>query len=388
MITSSHRLAKASVVWIAGLVAGCGFVQGQLSTLNGDFKSVAVTGSRIIALSENGQELLTSDDSGVTFDSRETMSDTFNEVSALGTTAVSVGVDALVLRSVNSGTTWLPATAPTLAGQLAAAAGRTDGANPNKWIAVGDDGFDGSIYRSTDDGANWSEVKVLTDILLSDVVWTGTRWLVCGRDGFLNEGIVYSSTDGLVWTGSVVPVLASPLLALAHDGSGTVLAVGEDGQMLQSVDDGLNFSAIGTGVVTGDLQAVIYSGGEFIVGGDEKTILEVSGSTVSQEVPPAASADPVLALYELNGSIQAVGSFESSVVRTIPFALSISEDGLLDFRLTINESLSSRTYFLESSTDLENWAIVDGTSRLGTDAATFYDVSDDGVKRFWRAVEF
>lgn len=37
---------------------------------------------------------------------------------------------------------------------------------------------------------------------------------------------------------------------------------------------------------------------------------------------------------------------------------------------------------------MENWTIVDGTSRVSTDATIIYDVSDDGVKRFWRAVEF
>jgi len=386
MFASHYRLLLTSLCLIAGSL-GVSNAQG-VSTLAGEYRSIAVSGDRLIGLDSSGLELLTSDDDGQSFQSRESLSDLFHEVAALGTTAAVVGIDGLILRSTNSGSNWSSASAPYLAGGLYGVAARLDGVNANKWLAVGDDGFDGSIYRSTDNAATWTEVEVLTDILLRDVVWTGTRWLVCGRDIFLNEGVVYSSTDGLTWSASTLPVGSAPLLALAHSGAGVVLAVGEEGQLLRSTDDGLSFSDLGDGLVSGDLNAVVYLGGTFYAGGAERAILEVDGADASVLVPPAPQASEVDQLIVVDGSVLAVGEFEGVFERTLPFDLILTEEGTEDYRLTITETLSSKTYFLQTSSNLKDWDTVEGTSRLGNGSTTHFDVSIDEQKRFWRAIEF
>lgn len=377
-------LAKLTLVlsWVAVAVQ-----VEAVSTVNADLSSVTVAGSRLVGLQESGKELLTSDDSGASFQSRHTMSDVFASVDALGTTVVAVGTDGLVLRSVDSGGTWASATAPSLAEGLYAAAGRSDGVNPNVWLAVGDDGFDGSIYRSADNALNWAEVAVLSDSLLRDVIWTGTRWLVCGSDGF-DGAVAYSSTDGDSWTASTLPDESAPLLAMAHDGAGVVLAVGESGQILRSTDDGLNFSVLTSELISGDFYTVIYLNEEFYLGGDEKTVFQVTGTSVSVVVPKVSQGTPVRALVVLDGAVVAAGEFESAVQRTVPLDLILSVEGTADYRLTVSQALTNKTYFLEESIDLINWGLVEDSAIVGTGAATFFDVSEDGTQRFWRVAEF
>jgi hypothetical protein len=356
---------------------------------------MTVSGGNLVAL-DSESDLSISADQGATFTVVETTPelDTLKDVNALGATVIAVGIDGLILRSADNGSTWASATAPVLLGSLNGTAGRTDGANPNKWIAVGNDGLDGAIYRSTDDGANWTLVNTgstLDDLLLKDAIWTGNRWLVCGSDQFFEEGVVYSSTDGLNWSASSLPVDALPLLALASDGAGSALAVGEQGEILRSTDDGLTFTRIGSGVFSGDINtAVVDSSGTFFLGGDEKAILEVSGSTVSFAVPPAANADPILDLILINDVAAAVGAFDGVAIRTIPFTLTIAPGGSSDLRLTVSQTLAGKTYFVETTVDLlaDDWAPVSGTSTLGNGASTFFDFSISGPQRFWRVIEF
>lgn len=366
-----------------------------VSTVSGDYKSMTVSGGNLVAL-DSQSDLSISADQGATFAVVETTPelDTLKDVNALGATVIAVGIDGLILRSADNGSTWASATAPPLLGSLNGTAGRTDGANPNKWIAVGANGLDGAIYRSADDGSNWTLVNTgstLDDLLLKDAIRTGNRWLVCGRDQFFEEGVVYSSTDGLNWSASALPVDALPLLALASDGAGNALAVGEQGEILRSTDDGLTFTRIGSGVFSGDINAaVVDSSGTFFLGGDEKAILEVSGSTVSFAVPPAANADPILDLILINDVAAAVGAFDGVAIRTIPFTLTIAAGGSSDLRLTVSQTLVGKTYFVETTIDLlaDDWAPVSGTSTLGNGASTFFDFSISGPQRFWRVIEF
>ena len=395
MFSFRPRILPTSFSLILSLFACLSvFAQSGVSTLNGDFSAVTVSGARIIALDLDGKELLISDDNGASFQSQLIMEDAYHDLAAVGATVVAVGIDGWILRSTDAGSTWSSATAASLANGLNSVAGRTDGSNPNQWLAVGDDGFDGAIFRSTDDAANWSQVAVvLDDIVLSDVIWTGNRWLACGRDNSFDSfdsfetGIVYSSTDGLNWSASTVPV-SRPLLAMAHDSSGVVLAVGEQGELLRSTDDGLTFVALSYSGFSGDWAAVTYLNGSFFVGGDEKSILEVVGTTASTSVPAASSANSVQQLVVVGSSLFAVGAFEGVIERTVPLDLILTIEGTQDYRLTITETLAAKTYYLETSVDLENWDIVENSSRLGTGSATFYDVPENGTKRFWRANEF
>jgi len=373
-----------------------------VTSLSSQFKAMTVSGSTLVAL-DFSNDLSTSDDDGASFTPRLDTStlyngtnENFTNVQALGTTVITVGKDGLVLRSADAGTTWAEATSPTIFDSLYGVAARTDESNSNVWIAVGDDPdspqINGVILRSLDDGQNWTEVKTLADISLKDAIWTGDRWLTCGRDEFSSEGVIYSSTNGTNWVLSTVPALSAPLLALAADGSGVVLAVGEQGQILRSTDDGLNFEAIATEFLNGgDLNAIIAdSSGTFFIGGDESLIIEVNGMTATTLDPADSTAMPILDFVLIDDVPLAVGDFSTPVLRTIPLIVQFSTGGSLDYVLTIEQTLIGKTYYLETTTDLtaNDWAIVTGTSISGTGGQVSFDVSEDTPRRFWRVVEF
>lgn len=394
MPSLTHRSIQKSLAFVSCFwVMSCGvlFADVGISTLNGDFKALTLSGSRIVAIDlSTPSEILTSDDDGGSFTTRMTAGplDRYEALAAVGSTVVAVGIDGLVLRSGDSGTSWSAASAPSLLGALYSVAGRSDGENPNQWLSVGDDGFDGSVYRSTDDGLNWTAHSI-TGVLLEDVIWTGNRWLLCGRDDF-NEGALYSSVDGLTWSASTVPVASSPLLAMTHDGSGGVVAVGESGQVLRSTDDGLTFSVVAADLFSGDINAVAYaSDGTFYLGGDEKAVIRLNGSNASFLIPPAAQATPVLEIILIGNVPFAAGAFAGVQVRTIPLDLLLTTGGTLDYRLSVSQALSGKTYFLETSTDLtSDWTPLPSSSQLGNGGPIFFDVSEEGSRRFWRVAEF
>jgi photosystem II stability/assembly factor-like uncharacterized protein len=392
------KLLKSRYRFPALVAAGCVFVvtgNASVSTISGDYKSATLSGSRILAI-DFGDDLYTSDDDGGSFQLRQDtaalfggVNEEFESVEALGSTALAVGEDGLILRSDDGGLNWSQATAPALLGSLYAAAGRSDGTNPNIWLAVGDDGLDGSIYKSTDDGLNWSVASVETGMLIQDVIWTGSRWLFCGSDDFFN-GVVYSSPDGSTWTASTVPSGAG-LLALATDGNGVVLAVGQSGRILRSTDDGLTFAELPTSSSgTNDFNAVIVdSNGDFYVGGDEKLILQISGTTDTILVPATPDASPVLDFILVDDAPVAIGEL-TVATRTIPFTLTIAEGGAEDFILTVSQTLEGKSYYVETTDDLtaNDWTVVPGTSVAGTGNAMTFEVSEDVDQRFWRVVEF
>lgn len=369
-----------------------------VGTIDGQFKSITASGPNLVALDFNN-DIYTSDDGGGTFTLRQDTSslfgetdENFTELEALGATVIAVGIDGLTLRSTDDGETWAQASSPTVLGSLFGLAARTRSSSPNEWISVGGDDSAGVILRSTDDGQNWTEAATIDDISLQDAIWTGNRWLVAGMDEFFFEGVVYASEDGTNWDASTVPTATDPLHAMATDGNGVVLAVGERGQVLRSTDDGVSFSAIATEFSDGlDFNAVIAdSSGTFFVGGDEKIILQIDGTNATTLVPNAETAPPVLDFVLIDDVATATGSFPTAAARTIPFSVSIAPGGSRDLLLSIEESLIGKSYFIETTTDLiaNDWTLVSGPAINGTGANITFEVSQDVPKRFWRVVEF
>jgi photosystem II stability/assembly factor-like uncharacterized protein len=362
-----------------------------VTTLDEDFKAMTVSGTNLVALDFNS-DLYSSEDDGANFTLREITDESYEGLGSVDNVVVAVGVDGLILRSIDFGLSWDAANSETLFSSLRAVAGRIDGGQPNRWIAVGDDGFDGQVLQSVDNGVNWSAVATFTDLLPEAVIWTGNRWLLAGRDQLFNEGVVYSSTDGVNWSASATPAGAQPLLDLAADGSGSVLAVGESGQILRSSDDGLTFSEIVTEFLGGgDLNAVVVdSSGTFFAGGDEKLILEINASTATVLAPATSDAPPVTDLILIDDAPVAIGAFFGSSVRTEPLTAKIAVAGSSDFVITAGPTLSNKNYFLETTTDLTDaqWTLLSGSQTIGNGADVTFEVNRDANRRFWRVVEF
>jgi photosystem II stability/assembly factor-like uncharacterized protein len=402
MMTLTHRLLsyKRRVVTLA--LAGLSLFAYQslaVTTIIDDYKSMVVSGSTVVAL-DFQSDLYTSDDDGASFVPRSRPapfdSEEFDDVAAFGSTVIAVGDVGYILRAPDSGVTWSGAITPSISGTLRSAAGRLE-ISDNVWLSVGNDGDDGAVFRSTNDGSDWTRSATVSGITLEDVIWTGTHWVACGWDSFFNDGVVYFSTDdGLSWTASNFTGNSQPtmnaLLALSSDGSGNVLAVGGSGIVFRSTDHGENFTPIASEYFGGgDFNAVIADGsGTFFIGGDEKLIIEVNGTVATTVVPAAGDAPSVFDFILINGNPVAIGPFFGSAVRTIPFVLQFSAGGSLDYVLTIEQTLVGRTYYVETTTDLtaDDWAIVPNTSISGTGGQITFEVSEDVPRRFWRVVEF
>lgn len=383
---------KTDIRYTLSLLSVCSLALSglQASTpVPGDYSSIVVSGSNLIAL-DFDSDIYTSSDSGSSFTLSETTTDIFESLQAFGSTVIAVGEDGLILRSGDNGANWSSATTPTIFGSLNAAAARDASPSANVWLAVGFDGFDAPVFRSTNDGVNWSETSTLTSVDLEDVIWTGARWVVAGSDDLGLDGVVYHSNDGVSWTLSTLPASVSPLKALATDGSGVVLAAGENGELLRSTDDGLSFAALASGV-SEDLNALaVDSSGVFYVGGVERVFLEIAGSSVTSLVPPTAGGATILDIVLIADAPSIVGAFDGIAVRTIPFEVLITAEGTEDFRLTIEEALDGKVYHVESQSDLTSgtWTDVPNKSAIGTGGQIFFDVSLSGTQLFWRVVEF
>jgi len=390
----SSRISKWIIAITLVSIAGFSASVQAASTLNGEYYSVTLSGSVVVALDLN-REILTSTDGGAGFTASTGLETDFQveSVEGFGTTVVAVGDSGFVARSTDSGASWATATiptTPTINGLLYASAARVDGANPNVWLAVGFDGVDAPVFRSVDDGATWTQSATVSAVDFRDVQWTGSRWVAVGMDDLGFEGIVYTSTDGESWSASTLPADTAPLRSVASDGAGAILATGEAGELIRSTDDGLIFSPLSSGV-TEDLFTVQYDGeGAFFIGGAAKVLIKVDETTVAVNAPPAIDARPILDLLIVENEPLVAGSFFSGAARTSPFEVILTKEGDLDFRLTVAEALSGLTYYVETTSDLtaDDWTAVPGLSTSGIGASLFFDVSQDGVRRFWRVVEF
>ena len=224
------------------------------------------------------------------------------------------------------------------------------------------------------------------------VVWTGSAWLVCGLQAQIEEGatdysgVIYRSLDASTWT-LIGDSFAAPLRALATDGAGQVLVVGESGVILRSTDDGQSFTQIDGGSWSEDLSAVVAAGADsFIIGGDGKSVFESNADVVSVLRPAAGGAPRVEALLVSGGNILLGGEYALSP-RTVPFGLELQT--LEEFyRLIVDEALSGKVYTLETSATLESWDIVQGSGKAGFNGPLVWTLPADGPRRFWRVSEF
>ena len=100
-----------------------------------------------------------------------------------------------------------------------------------RYVAVGNSYGSGSTLQgyagTSTDGQSWDVVNLGAYDTFYDVAWTGSHYVICGKNGLL----LYS-TDGANWTDAALPTTAT-LYDLAV-GDGQAIAVGEDGTVLVS----------------------------------------------------------------------------------------------------------------------------------------------------------
>lgn len=349
------------------------------------FSSLIHTPAGILGVDPDGIWLST--DQGANFGNVYSVpGDLYFALAASGSTVVAVGETGLVVRSANGGNTWTQVANPGLFGDLISVANDGNGV----WLAAGD--FGTSLLRSTDDGQTWTAPTAPSAISLRAIAWhPDTDWILAGEGTTTLSGIIYRSIDnGTTWQ-LLAGDLTAPINSLAINTAGEITAVGESGLILQGTVSSAFAPPTGYVPVSQSLSTVIAtSSGSFLVGGESGTLLGVDGSGVSNDSlieGPDVTAILVLA----DDSILISGTYQppASLVRTLPFELQLSSDPLTGaYTLTVDETLSDRNYRIESSTDLQSWTNVTGSERAGNSGARTWTFPAEGLRLFWRAVEF
>jgi hypothetical protein len=130
-----------------------------------------------------------------------------------------------------------------------------------QYVAAGDGAW------TSPDGVTWTETLAPDDFTLFSVRWVGSQVVAVGIDNSDDGPVIYTSPTGTVWTKSTLPtapavpsLVGKSLNGVAAVG-GLVVAVGDGGLLLRSIDGGNNWVKQVTGLGTGESFLDITFGG-------------------------------------------------------------------------------------------------------------------------------
>ena len=363
----------------------------QNTTLPPGSAALARTPAALVALSTEGA-LSRSADNGVTFSPIRAADSprALYTLAASANTVVAIGDGSTFVRSVDSGFTYNTLTRAVTT-TVISATGAIHGLNANgtTWVAVGKANASSiAILLSTTDGATWTgatTVPAVTNGQLRGVAWTGSRWLAVGKS--TSGGFILTSTDGNTWTS--LTTTFDGLNAIATNGAGKVLIVGDVGTVLYATDGGAtagSFTSVGDNVVSEDLQAVAFlSGDNWIIGGNSSVLVSFNGTATGlvRDVVPGTGA-PVTALLSTGSG---ANYYVSDPIPHGPISLQIAlVSGQL--QLTLVGAETGNTYHIESSATLAAFLAVNGSNRVfsgGPAPSWTFPAPTAGQRIFYRA---
>ncbi|WP_438483296.1 MBG domain-containing protein [Oleiharenicola lentus] len=292
------------------------------AVVQSDLVALTRTGSILVGISTAG-EVKRSTNGGSSFSTvRNASSSALRNLESFSNTVVAIGDAGFIARSGDSGQSWSDlsvSAAPAFVGELRDVASK-DG---SFWVTVGKANGNLVTLWSDNGGATWNygSVPGLSGTLHAVAYDTGTtRWTAVGSDGFFDARIL-NSTDGKTWS-AVSVVGAAPLNDVSSNGAGRLLAVGDAGTLLVSVDGGQTFNAdVNSGLVSENLNAVVSTSTGWAVGGDDLVQLNyptAGSATVTQSPVPGGGAITTLAV-DSGGEVLVVGE-DFSGYQTITFS--------------------------------------------------------------------
>jgi photosystem II stability/assembly factor-like uncharacterized protein len=135
-------------------------------------------------------------------------------------------------------------------------------------------GSGGTILTSSD-GDSWIEGDTGINVDLESIIWTGSQYIVVGGSSG-SSGTILISENGTDWAvANSIPsnVDNSSLNGVASD-SNVIVAVGTNGVLLSSDDDGVTWADLSQDINTNaNLNDVTWDGGQFVVVGSDDTII-------------------------------------------------------------------------------------------------------------------
>jgi len=145
----------------------------------------------------------------------------------------------------------------------------TVNSNGTTAVAAGDKG----VIRTSTDGQTWTTRSVSEfagNIYFQDVVWDGSQFVLVGYDydfgisGWVS--VIYTSPTGTTWTRRLLGTsINTRLYAVASTSAGVLVACGQGGTVLRSID-GTAWSAV-SGFGTSTLEGAARNSSQFVITG-------------------------------------------------------------------------------------------------------------------------
>ena len=148
---------------------------------------------------------------------------------------------------------------------------RAIAANSGTAVVVGS----GAVIRTSPDGITWTSRSVpeyAANITFYGAAWDGSQFVIVGRDyrwetinGWVS--VIYTSTDGTSWTRRHLGSTANTDLQAVAAGTGGLVAVGNNGTILES-SNGTTWNPVTvSGLGTTSLKGCSYGGGTWLITG-------------------------------------------------------------------------------------------------------------------------
>ncbi|MFZ1729581.1 MAG: YCF48-related protein [Bacteroidota bacterium] len=187
-------------------------------------------GGTVVVACGNGGVIIRSSDAGQSWSSVNSgASVALNGIDLLDNgTGFIVGSSGRILKTTNSGSSWFSIASGTL--QSLNAVHFTDA---NHGTAVG---ASGTIISTTNGGNSWSSQQGWTQNALFSVIRDGDYGMICGDAG----EVIFTDDGGASWTSRVLPTTVA-LFSLTHPAPAEYAAVGEEGVIMRTSDNGLTW---------------------------------------------------------------------------------------------------------------------------------------------------
>jgi hypothetical protein len=209
-------------------------------------------------------------------------------------------------------------------------------------------GGNASIYSSTD-GSIWTAPATSIPAgtgNLNAVISLGSTYLAAGAGG-----VVLSSTDTLTWS-NLATGTNSDLYGLTSNGGVIYVAVGANGTIIYSGNNGGNWSTVTSGT-TNNLYGVSYSNGMYVAVGAAGTLLTSTDGVNWTTIPALTTADLKSVAYGgltlSNGVYSGTNTFvvvgaSGTIITSADPAAGVTRTWTLQTPISANPNLNAVTY--------------------------------------------
>jgi hypothetical protein len=256
------------------------------------------------------------------------------------------------------------------------------------WVAVGRH-QNAATQVSTDDGLTWTLHSVDGVNGLTGVAWHSGSNQFVASGGF--SGSLHASANGSSWSSINVPSATPQLKFISSDGADGLLAGGEQGTLLRSSGSTINFSAVEgfrpSETLSETLRSAVSTAqGAWIVGGDQAIVVEVPSVAAEARLltDPLAAAGAIVSMANRGSEeILLAGPFTDYPWSPPELQVELNGDQLT---LRVQNARIGRTYRVQSSTNLNQWSNLSGTTRQATQRTLEWTVTQNTDQRFFRVL--